>query len=221
MLSRSAPLFRPLCTRSAVSRPIVQSAFVRSYKVVSRKTPPPPPPSENVTPSRNALPKDGESTPPQSPANVFSELDVMSGVPTPGSAVETVAENGFVLSNGTRWNDGSGAMLLHNEAFKWRAAERSSEIEHKALKTGILELPDTVWGILEVIHPKPELLIVGTGNKSLMLSVKDRNRLTELGIRMDVMDTSNAAAQYNLLSTERSGMEIAAALLVYGFGKRK
>ena len=51
-----------------------------------------------------------------------------------------------------------------------------------------------------------------------MLSPRDRSRITELGIRMDVMDTANASALYNLLATERSGGEIAAALLVDAFG---
>jgi NADH dehydrogenase [ubiquinone] 1 alpha subcomplex assembly factor 3 len=53
------------------------------------------------------------------------------------------------------------------------------------------------------------------------LSKGDRARLTELGIRMDVMDTTHAAAQYNLLATERSPGVVAAALLVDEFGTSK
>lgn len=52
-----------------------------------------------------------------------------------------------------------------------------------------------------------------------MLSPKTRARISELGIRLDVMSTHSAAAQYNLLATERSGSQIAAAMLVDGFGK--
>lgn len=55
----------------------------------------------------------------------------------------------------------------------------------------------------------------------MLLSPKDRDRITELGIRMDVMDTAHAAAQYNLLATERVGGEIAAALLADEFGAKK
>lgn len=53
-----------------------------------------------------------------------------------------------------------------------------------------------------------------------MLSPADRDRLTELGIRMDVMNTTAASALYNLLVTERSSgeLEVAAALLADGFG---
>lgn len=64
-----------------------------------------------------------------------------------------------------------------------------------------------------------ELLILGTGAKTLMVSPKIRTRISELGIRLDVMSTHSAAAQYNLLATERGGSQIAAAMLVGGFGK--
>jgi len=42
-----------------------------------------------------------------------------------------------------------------------------------------------------------------------------------MGMRMDVMDTTHAAAQYNLLATERSPMTVAAALMADAFGDRK
>lgn len=156
--------------------------------------------------------------PVEAPQDTFTSLNVYEDIPPPGSAIDTIVHNGFVFSNGVRFYDGSGALLVDNEIFKWRPTERGSEVERKALKTGILELGPDVWGMLDVVNPKPELLIVGTGRKTLLLSKQDRNQLTELGIRMDVMDTTHAAAQYNLLATERSPNEIAAALLVDGFG---
>jgi len=66
-----------------------------------------------------------------------------------------------------------------------------------------------------------ELLIIGTGRRTLLLSKGDRARITEMGMRMDVMDTTHAAAQYNLLATERSPMDVAAALMVDAFGDLK
>ena len=61
-----------------------------------------------------------------------------------------------------------------------------------------------------------ELLIIGTGKRTLFLAPGDRKRIAELGVRVDVMDTGSAAAQFNLLATERGG-GIAGALLVGGF----
>jgi uncharacterized protein len=53
-----------------------------------------------------------------------------------------------------------------------------------------------------------------------MLSNADRDRIMEMGLRVDIMDTTHAASQYNLLATERPQGQIAAALLVDSFGSR-
>ena len=63
-----------------------------------------------------------------------------------------------------------------------------------------------------------DLLIIGTGQRTLLLHPNSRKRIQELGINLDVMDTQHAAAQYNLLATERPGTQVAAALLMAGFG---
>ena len=91
----------------------------------------------------------------ETPQDALSTLNVYGDVPAPGSAVETIYDDGFVFSNGVKFYDGSGALLVHNEVLKWRPAERGSEIEKKAVKTGILELGEDVWGMLDVVHPKP------------------------------------------------------------------
>lgn len=44
-----------------------------------------------------------------------------------------------------------------------------------------------------------------------------RRQMAKLGIRVEVMDTRNAAAQFNLLATERGLSEVAAALLPIGW----
>lgn len=62
-----------------------------------------------------------------------------------------------------------------------------------------------------------DLLIVGTGPSIVPLSPATRKRLTDLGIRVDVQDTRNAAAQYNLLATERGVQQVAAALVPIGW----
>ena len=69
--------------------------------------------------------------------------------------METIYADGFVFSSGVRFRDGSGALLIHNEAFKWRPAERGSRAEQEAVRKGILELGPEVWGLLDIVHPKP------------------------------------------------------------------
>lgn len=73
------------------------------------------------------------------------------------------------------------------------------------------------WGLLELLWPKPDLLIVGTGGRTWPLSKETREHINGLGIRIDVMDTGNASAAYNLLATERGTDSVAAAMLPLGW----
>lgn len=49
------------------------------------------------------------------------------------------------------------------------------------------------------------------------ISPKTRQRINNLGIRIDIQDTRNAAAQFNLLATERGVESVAAALVPLGW----
>ena len=97
------------------------------------------------------------------PREIFSELDVLSGLPIPASAVDSVFDDGFLLNNGQEIH-GDGVFLLNNDVFRWKALIRASgdevtgELEGattKARRTGMLELNDEVWGVLDVVYPKP------------------------------------------------------------------
>ena len=182
------------------------------------------------------------------PKEFLSQLDVFSGLPTPPSAVDSVFPDGFLLNDGQMIR-GDGVFLLSNDVLRWRALLSEGELEEaeaKAKKTSVLELPDESWGLLDVIYPKPgivptlpkfgesiacffansifffwplDLLIIGTGYRTLLLHPKNKGRIRDMGINVDVMDTHNAAAEYNLLATERPGSQVAAALLLAGFGR--
>jgi NADH dehydrogenase [ubiquinone] 1 alpha subcomplex assembly factor 3 len=60
-------------------------------------------------------------------------------------------------------------------------------------------------------------LIIGVGRHNLPLSPKTRQHISELGMRVEMLDTRNAAAQFNLLATERGVSEVAAALIPIGW----
>jgi len=86
-------------------------------------------------------------------------------------------------------------------------------------KVGQFEIPDAGWGLFKALWPKPDLLIIGTGPTIRPLAPKTKLYLQELGMRLEVLDTRNAASQFNLLATERGVTDIAAALVPIGFGK--
>jgi NADH dehydrogenase [ubiquinone] 1 alpha subcomplex assembly factor 3 len=62
-----------------------------------------------------------------------------------------------------------------------------------------------------------DLLIIGTGPNIVPISPATRRYINDLGIRIEVQDTRNAAAQFNLLATERGIDQVAAALIPMGW----
>ena len=62
-----------------------------------------------------------------------------------------------------------------------------------------------------------DLLIIGTGPSVTPIAPAVRRYLNDLGIRLEIQDTRNAAAQFNLLATERGVGQIAAALIPIGW----
>lgn len=62
-----------------------------------------------------------------------------------------------------------------------------------------------------------DLLILGLGKEVRPLSPKTRMKINSLGIRVELQDTRNASAQFNLLATERGVSSVAAALVPIGW----
>ena len=69
----------------------------------------------------------------------------------------------------------------------------------------------------ELTKTKTDLLILGLGPTLRPLSPATRTLLNNMGIRVEVLDTRNAASQYNLLATERGVEQVAAALVPVGW----
>lgn len=65
-----------------------------------------------------------------------------------------------------------------------------------------------------------DMLILGLGASTYPISPETRDYINSLGIRVDIQDTRNAAAQFNLLATERGVGSIAAALIPIGWKGR-
>lgn len=78
------------------------------------------------------------------------------------------------------------------------------------LRICLLSEPINIYGVLIL---RLDLLILGLGPTMRPISPETRRYINELGIRVEVQDTRNAAAQFNLLATERGVQEVAAALL--------
>lgn len=151
-------------------------------------------------------------------------MNILGNMSTPATSIDACVSDGFHLNNGLKTSDGSGVILIGGEAFLWRPWEGTStkKLATMLSKVGTLNVGGNGggWGLLELLWPKPDLLIVGTGGKIWPLTKETRDYINRLGIRIDVMDTGNASAAYNLLATERGTDCVAAAMLPLGWKGR-
>lgn len=176
-------------------------------------------------------------------------MDILasSGVEAPATSIDACTRDGFHLNNGVQTAGGRGVFLVGGEAFIWApwnsnnitgtdnaggtgagagwgsaTANPGSKGFNPFLDSrGILTFPSRAFGLLALLYPKPDLLIFGTGRRLWFLSTETRRYLSEeLGMKVDVMDTANAAAAYNLLAMERGTDEVAACLIPEGWTGR-
>ncbi|OAL57467.1 hypothetical protein IQ07DRAFT_638794 [Pyrenochaeta sp. DS3sAY3a] len=167
--------------------------------------------------SRDRGPKSNEDT-----QTDFSALDVLRNTATPATAIDACTSEGFALNNRMRIN-GSGLLLIGGEAFRWRPWLQEDASSNDRMTGKLLNakhqwhVRDEAWGLLELVYPKPDLLIIGTGPTVVPIAPAVRQYLNGLGIRLEIQDTRNASAQFNLLATERGVGQVAAALIPIGW----
>ncbi|KAJ5386752.1 hypothetical protein N7509_009293 [Penicillium cosmopolitanum] len=158
----------------------------------------------------------------------FDTLDVLANAAAPAAAIDATLDTGFDLSNGVRIRNGDALLLIGGEPFAWRPWKAIKGVANdQAAKAamvnakGQFELPEEVWGLLSVVWPRPDMLILGLGDTAMPLSPETKRHINALGIRVEIQDTRNAAGQFNLLATERGVEEVAAAMIPTGWKPRK
>ncbi|KAF2151764.1 hypothetical protein K461DRAFT_268890 [Myriangium duriaei CBS 260.36] len=166
----------------------------------------------------SAPPKSRDRGPPskEDTQTDFGKMDIFTNTPPPSTAVDACYSDGFLLDSGLQIS-GSGVLLVGGEALRWSPWQASGAGGKVFNGKGQMEVGEEGWGVLRVVWPKPDLLIVGTGKGIRPLAPATRKVLNELGIRVEVQDTRNAAAQFNLLATERGVQQVAAALVPVGW----
>ncbi|KAJ9616459.1 hypothetical protein H2200_000177 [Cladophialophora chaetospira] len=156
------------------------------------------------------------------------DIYASAGVEEPATSIDACTPDGFHLNNGVVTGGGRGVMLVGGEGFvwsPWNLASSTSPTQQNFSQfidaRGLISFPSSSFGLLTLLYPKPDLLIFGTGRRLHMLSKETRHYLSEeLGISVDVMDTANAAAAYNLLVMERGVERVGAILIPEGFKGR-
>ncbi|KAM7199056.1 Protein of unknown function (DUF498/DUF598) domain containing protein [Naviculisporaceae sp. PSN 640] len=169
----------------------------------------------HTTPSlpKQKLAHNNEPIPTEAPQTSFSQMDMLAQTPVPSTSIDVCAHDGFTFNSGAIISHGDGALLVGGEAFAWRPWEVAPVLNSK----GQFELSRESLALFESIWPRPDLLIVGMGKEIRPLSKETREIISALGMRVDVLDTRNAASQFNLLATERGVDDVAAVLVPLGW----
>ena len=129
--------------------------------------------------------------------------------------------NATTTTSASKNDSAIGLMLLHSEAFEIKLNSNTINIiddwyvDFKINTSSSSSNDgdgDSIIKIFELIHPKPEILIVGLGKKSRMLSIENKNFFSNLGIQLEITNSNNGAKIFDLLATERPNV-IGAILL--------
>lgn len=174
----------------------------------------------HASPARPRRAHNNETIPDQPPTTDFARMDVLGQTPAPATSIDATLPDGFVLGDGSvTITSGSGALLVAGEAFAWRPWNAQSKRLVNAKGQWDLEEAEleAAFGLLGMVWPRPDLLILGLGPAMRPISARVRRHISGLGIRVEVADTRNAASQYNLLATERGVNQVAAALIPMGW----
>ncbi|KAK6464058.1 hypothetical protein DFJ63DRAFT_311355 [Scheffersomyces coipomensis] len=146
----------------------------------------------------------GETT--ANPADLFKKNDILMFSDKPINYIESVKANGFHLTNNLlitspdKQNNIIGTLMLQSETFEVNLSNGAYEI----INGFIVEFSEKeILQVFNKIHPKPEILVIGLGKKSRMLSESNRKYLSNLGIQLEISDSNNAAQMFDLLATER------------------
>jgi uncharacterized protein len=110
----------------------------------------------------------------------FAETDLNEGYFITGYDENSIQVNG---------KDFNSSLIVANNTLKTDWPPRSIDDLNTENFTTIIEL-------------KPELVIIGTGNKLIFPPVETYAKLIKLGIGVEIMDTGAACRTYNILSGE-------------------
>ncbi|BGP53244.1 hypothetical protein JCM8202v2_000803 [Rhodotorula sphaerocarpa] len=129
------------------------------------------------------------------------------------SIVSLTPSAGFTLSDGLVAP--SPILMIDGNCFLWDVSHPTEGFKTDGTPKNELGMDWDGWSkeklaVFETLSPRPEMILFGTGPKGLFAPPAVRSYLNGLGIQVDVLDSRNASATFNLLQEE--GRRVAAAL---------
>ncbi|KAL6498722.1 hypothetical protein OROGR_028269 [Orobanche gracilis] len=130
--------------------------------------------------------------------SLYDQINLIDNVPEDQLRFEQFDDTGFKI-NGVKYE---GSLLcIGNLVMSW-TPEKFSDITVESLS------------IFKTLRPIPEILIIGCGRYIQPVKPEIRNFIRSTGMKLEAIDSRNAASTYNILNEE--GRIVAAALIPHG-----
>ncbi|XP_012083776.1 NADH dehydrogenase [ubiquinone] 1 alpha subcomplex assembly factor 3 isoform X2 [Jatropha curcas] len=130
--------------------------------------------------------------------SLYDQINLIDNVPLDQLRFQGFTDSGFTV-NGIEYE---GSLLcVGNLLLSW-SPKHLSHITPQSLS------------IFQIVRPIPEILILGCGRQIQQINPEVRHFIRSTGMKLEAIDSRNAASTYNILNEE--GRIVAAALLPYG-----
>ncbi|XP_055817658.1 uncharacterized protein LOC129886820 [Solanum dulcamara] len=130
--------------------------------------------------------------------SLYDQINLINNVPEDQIRFQQVTDTGFRVKG----VDYEGSLLcVGNLLMSWHP-KKLSEVTSESLS------------IFQTVRPVPEILLLGCGKYIHPVNAELRAFIRSTGMKLEAIDSRNAASTYNILNEE--GRIVAAALLPYG-----
>uniref|UniRef100_A0ACD5U4P5 Uncharacterized protein n=1 Tax=Avena sativa TaxID=4498 RepID=A0ACD5U4P5_AVESA len=130
--------------------------------------------------------------------SLYDQINLIDSVPEDQLRFQSYDDTGFKINN-VKY-EGS-LLIVENKIMTW-APKTFADITAESLS------------IFKVVHPIPEILILGCGKYVQPVSPELRKFIRSTGMKLEAIDSRNVASTYNILNEE--GRPVAAAVLPFG-----
>ncbi|KAG6402759.1 hypothetical protein SASPL_134970 [Salvia splendens] len=130
--------------------------------------------------------------------SLYDQINIITEVPEDQLRFKEFDDTGFKV-NGVRY-EGS-ILCVGNLLMSWKP-KKFSDITPESLS------------IFKTVRPIPEILVLGCGKYIQPVNPELRSFIRSTGMKLEVVDSRNAASTYNILNEE--GRIVAAALIPHG-----
>ncbi|KAL5230659.1 hypothetical protein ABZP36_029435 [Zizania latifolia] len=130
--------------------------------------------------------------------SLYDQINLIDSVPEDQLRFQSYDDTGFKINN-VKY-EGS-LLIVENKIMTWTP------------KT-FVEITAESLSIFKAVHPIPDILILGCGKYIQPISPELRKFILSTGMKLEAVDSRNAASTYNVLNEE--GRTVAAALIPYG-----